>query len=105
MDPLVNNYCALFEVILKDQEDIPDLVLLKYGLLRFSPQEMDKIIILEMKRLYVEEKMTYREIAKLFDFSNSGVYRKLKKWEEDNVKEIILHQDEKKAYTLKCSLT
>ncbi|SDL09310.1 helix-turn-helix domain-containing protein [Natronincola ferrireducens] len=79
MDDLNYNYMALLEAILSPEEVLPDLILYKYGLLELSPKELKELEAMEMKRLY-KQKWTYREIAKRFHMSDSGVYRRMKRF-------------------------
>lgn len=70
---------ALLEAILSPQELLPDLILNKYGLLQLTPKELRELEAMEMKRLY-QQKWTYRQIAKRFGMSDSGVYRRMKRF-------------------------
>ncbi|SET46208.1 Homeodomain-like domain-containing protein [Natronincola peptidivorans] len=79
MDDLNYNYMALLEAILSPQELLPDLILNKYGLLQLTPKELRELEAMEMKRLY-QQKWTYRQIAKRFGMSDSGVYRRMKRF-------------------------
>lgn len=79
MDDLNYNYMALLEAILSPEEVLPDLILYKYGLLELSSKELRELEAREMKRLY-QEKWTYRQIAKRFGMSDSGVYRRMKRF-------------------------
>ncbi|MCC5911415.1 MAG: helix-turn-helix domain-containing protein [Clostridiaceae bacterium] len=77
---LADNYYALCEAILRPDEVPVDVILHKYGLLPFTPKDMRRVKAQEMKRQYVEENLTYEEVAKRFSMSPSGAYRKIKRW-------------------------
>lgn len=80
MDPLAINYYALLEIIATEEEYMPETIFRKHGLIEISTKELRKIEALEMKRLYEEERLSYREIGKRFNLSGSGVFRRIKKW-------------------------
>lgn len=48
--------------------------------MELTPWEIRRLEALEMQRLYYKEKMTLREIGKRFNMSDSGVYRRIKRW-------------------------
>lgn len=77
---MASNYYALCEAIAAEKECIPDLILNKYGLIELSSNDIKIIEALEMKRLHLEEKLSYREIGVRFNLSDSGVFRRIKKW-------------------------
>lgn len=81
MDDLIYNYYALYEAIFSSEEVLPDAILRKYGLLNLTDKQLRRLEAMEMKRLH-DEKMTLNEIGKLFNMSDSGVYRRIKKVEE-----------------------
>lgn len=81
MDDLIYNYCALYEAIFSSEGILPDAILRKYGLLNLTDKQLRRLEAMEMKRLH-DEKMTLNEIGKLFNMSDSGVYRRIKKVEE-----------------------
>ncbi len=85
MDSLAYNYCAFFEAIL-DENSIPDLILNKYGLINLNDKEIKKIKTLEMKRLHLEEKLSYKKIGQKFNLSDSGVYRRIQSYDNRNFK-------------------
>lgn len=79
MDDLIYNYMALLEAIFSDEEVLPDIILDKYGLMELTPIEIRRLEALEMRRLY-KENMTLNQIGKRFNMSDSGVYRRIKRW-------------------------
>ncbi|SET15320.1 hypothetical protein SAMN05660297_01514 [Natronincola peptidivorans] len=78
MDDLRYNYYALYEAILSPEEALTDMILHKYGLLSLSPKELKGLETMEMQRLY-RKGFTYMEIAKYFNMTDSGVYRRVKR--------------------------
>jgi len=80
MDDLIYNYMALLEAIFSEKEVLPDIILQKYGLMEFTPWEVRRLEALEMRRLYYKEKITLNEIGRRFNMSDSGVYRRIKRW-------------------------
>ena len=79
MDDLIYNYMAFLEAIMSHDEELPDVILQRYGLRKLTPIEIRELEALEMKRLY-DENMTLNEIGKRFNMSDSGVYRRIKRW-------------------------
>lgn len=79
MDDLIYNYIAFLEAILSEEEILPDIIFQRYGLMDFTPKEIRELEALEMKRLY-KDNMTLEEIAHRFEMTNSGVFRRIKRW-------------------------
>ena len=79
MNDLNYNYLALLKVILSPEEVLSDLILHKYGLLELTPKQLKELETMEMKGLY-KQNWTYRQIAKRFHMSDSGVYRRMKRF-------------------------
>ncbi|AOY74706.1 helix-turn-helix domain-containing protein [Clostridium formicaceticum] len=79
MEDLIYNYIALLEAILSPEEMLPDLILHKYGLLELTGKQRRELEAMEMKRLH-QKKWTYREIGKRFGLTDSGVYRRVRRF-------------------------
>jgi len=79
MDDLIYNYMAFLETVFSEQEVLPDIILQKYGLIKFTPVEIRRLESMEMRRLY-KENMTLNQIGKRFNMSDSGVYRRIQRW-------------------------
>lgn len=79
MDDLIYNYMALLEAIFSEEEVLPDIILQKYGLMELTPREIRRLEALEMRRLH-KENMSLNQIGKRFNMSDSGVYRRIKRW-------------------------
>lgn len=77
MDPLAGNFYALCEVILADREYLPEYILIKYGLIDITPDELKEAETIEMKRLHREEKLSLKKIGAIFSLTDSGVYRRI----------------------------
>lgn len=78
-DELLYNYIALLEVILSPEELLPDMVLLKYDLIKLNPKEIRELEAKEMERLY-KNNWTYQQIADKFNMTDSGVYRRIRRY-------------------------
>jgi len=78
MNDLIYNYMALLQAIFSDKEELPDLILQRYGLMKLTQKEIRILETREMQRLY-EEKRTLNKIGKRFNMSDSGVYRRIKR--------------------------
>jgi len=78
-DELLYNYIALLEIILSSEELLPDMVLLKYDLIKLKPKEIRELEAKEMERLY-KNNWTYQQIADKFNMTDSGVYRRIKRY-------------------------
>jgi len=79
MDDLIYNYIAFLETVFSQEEVLPDIILQKYGLIKLTPREIRQLEAMEMKRLY-NDNMTLTQIAKRFNLSDSGVFRRIKRW-------------------------
>jgi len=79
MKGLNYNYIALLETILSPEEPLPDMVLLKYELINLKPKEIRELEAREMLRLY-KKNWTYQQIADKFNMTDSGVYRRIKRY-------------------------
>jgi len=58
MDDIIYNCMTLLGAVFSDKKVLPDIILHKYGLME----------------------LTAREIRKWFNMSDSGVYRRIKRW-------------------------
>ncbi len=79
LDDLIYNYMALLESIFSEDEKLPDLIFQKYGLMKLTVKEVRKLEAMEMIRLYKED-MTLNDIASRFNMTDSGVYRRMRRW-------------------------
>lgn len=82
MDPLANNYYALYEIISANKEYLPEHVFIKYGLMNITVDKLREIETMEMKRLHQEEKLSLKKIGMIFSLTDSGVYRRIQAFDK-----------------------
>lgn len=79
IDDLIYNYMAFLEAVFSHEEVLPDIILEKYGLMELTHKDIRKLEAIEMRRLQQED-MTLEEIARRYEMTNSGVFRRIKRW-------------------------